>query len=225
MISLSCLFVLTHAAGFRHSYIPTAVEVLTRLGERSGLFEVYATDECSELTHEMLSKCEAVLFMTSGNLPLTEGQRMALIDFVKRGGGFVGVHNATDTLYDFPEYGRMLGGYFLSHPWTQEVTVVVEDHNHPSTRHLPERFKVYEEVYTFKNWSKERTHVLISLDINSVDLSKGTRSDNYYALAWYHTYGRGRVFYTAFGHFTKLWRTEWFQKHLLGGILWSMKKH
>ena len=224
MISLSRLFVLTYAAGFRHSYIPTAVEVLTRLGERSGLFEVYATDECSELTYEMLSKCEAVLFMTSGNLPLTEEQRMALIDFVERGGGFIGVHNAADTLYDFPEYGRMLGGYFLSHPWTQEVTVVVEDHNHPSTRHLPERFKVYEEIYTFKDWSKEKTHVLISLDVNSVDLSKGTRSDNYYALAWCHTYGRGRVFYTAFGHFTKLWRTEWFQKHILGGILWSMKK-
>ncbi|RLF18235.1 MAG: ThuA domain-containing protein [Thermoprotei archaeon] len=219
------LFVLTHSAGFRHSYLSTAIEVLTRLGERTGLFEVYATDECSELTPDMLSSCKAVLFMTSGNIPLSAEQRNALIEFVLNGGGFIGVHNAADTLYDFPKYGEMLGGYFHSHPWVQEVTVIVEDRDHPSTKHLPQRFRTLEEIYVFKNWSRRRTHVLISLDINSVDLSKGPRKDKDYALAWCHMYGRGRVFYTAFGHFTKTWREEWFQKHLLGGIAWAMRKN
>lgn len=219
---MSRLLVLTHSAGFRHNYLTTAVEVLTRMGERTGRFEVYATEDCSEVTGEMLDECSAVLFMTTGELPMSEEQKRSLIRFIKGGGGFVGVHNAADTFYEFPEYGRMIGGYFSRHPWRQEVYVIVEDSSHPSTRHLPRRFKVLEEIYTFKDWSRDRTHVLISLDNSSVDLAKGDREDNDYALAWCHSYGSGRVFYTAFGHFIKLWRTGWFQRHLLGGILWAM---
>lgn len=217
------VLILAHSAGFRHSYIPTAIEVLTKLGERTGRFEIFATEECSEVTRERLKEIDCLLFITTGELPMDEDQKRAIIDFVKGGKGFVGVHNATDTFYKFPEYGKMIGGYFSAHPWTQEVYVIVEDRNHPSTRHLPERFKVKEEIYTFKNWSRDRTHVLISLDNSSVDLSKGTRPDHDYALAWCHPYGEGRVFYTAFGHFTALWREKWFQKHLLEGILWAMK--
>ncbi len=215
------VLVFTHSAGFRHSYIPTAVEVITKLGERSGMFEAFATEEPADLDPEGLREYAAIVFLTTGELPLTDEQRRALIDYVRGGGGFVGVHNAADTLYSFREYGEMLGGYFHSHPWTQVVRVIVEDQSHPSTRHLPRTFEVLEEVYTFRDWSRARTHVLISLDNSSVDLSRGTRPDNDYALAWCHSYGRGRVFYTAFGHFTWLWRQDWFQRHLLGGILWA----
>jgi type 1 glutamine amidotransferase len=216
------VLVFTHSAGFRHSYISTAVEVITKLGERSGAFEAFATEEPGDLDPNGLREYAAILFLTTGELPLTDEQKLALIDYVKGGGGFVGVHNAADTFYNFREYGEMLGGYFHSHPWTQVVRVIVEDPNHPSTRHLPRTFEVLEEVYTFRDWSRARTHALISLDTSSVDLSKGTRPDNDYALAWCHSYGSGRVFYTAFGHFTWLWRQDWFQKHLLGGILWAM---
>ena len=156
-------------------------------------------------------------------MPLDDEHKFKLIRFVEEGGAFIGVHNAADTLYKYPRYGEMLGGYFNGHPWTQEVGVIVEDRDHPSTRHLPEKFSVFEEVYTFRDWSREKTRVLISLDVSTVDLSKGTREDNDYALAWCHYFGRGRVFYTAFGHFTSLWRKEWFQRHLLGGILWALK--
>lgn len=212
----------THSAGFRHSYIPTAVEVLVKLGERSGKFEVFATEEPVDFDPQQLKQYSAILFLTTGEPPFNEEQKRALIEFVRSGGGFVGVHNAADTFYSFKEYGEMLGGYFLAHPWTQVIRARVEDHDHPSTRHLPPAFETLEEVYTFKEWDRSRTHVLISLDNSSVDLSKGTRPDNDYALAWCHSYGSGRVFYTAFGHFTWLWRQEWFQKHLLGGILWAM---
>ncbi len=218
------VLVFTHSAGFRHSYIPTAVEVLVKLGERSREFEVLATEEPADLDHQSLGEYSALIFLTSGELPLTEEQKRALIDYVRGGGAFIGVHNAADTFYSFKEYGEMLGGYFLAHPWTQLVKVKVEDQSHPSTKHLPPSFETLEEVYTFKEWSRERTHVLISLDNSSVDLSKGTRPDNDYALAWCHNYGSGRVFYTAFGHFTWLWRQEWFQKHLIGGILWATAK-
>jgi len=216
------MLVLTHSAGFRHSYLSTAVEILTKMGERTGLFDVYATEDCSELSEGKLRKFDCFLFLTTGEIPIHDSSKEALIELVRGGRGFVGVHNAADTLYSFKDYGSMLGGYFHSHPWTQEVYVIVEDRDHPSTKHLPSRFNVFEEIYTFRDWDPNRTHTLIRLDNSSVDLSRGTRCDNYYALAWCHTYGSGRVFYTGFGHFTKLWREEWFQRHLLGGILWSM---
>ena len=223
MKDLKKILMVTHSAGFKHDYLPTARRVVSSLGKKSGLFEVVATDECDLLNREDLKRFDAVLFATTGELPITDEQKQDFIEAIRSGKAFIGVHNATDTFYKFPEYGRMIGGYFMAHPWSQEVLVKVEDPTHPSTRHLPRSFWVKEEVYTFKNWSRERTHVLISLDNSSVDLSKGTREDNDYALCWCHNYGKARVFYTGFGHYVELWSEEWFQKHLLNGILWAMR--
>lgn len=217
------LLMITHSAGFKHDYLPVARMVIEDLGMESGMFDVTATDDCGLLNRRDLEGFDAVLFATSGELPINDDQKADFIGAIRGGKGFIGVHNAADTFYSFPEYGRMLGGYFQSHPWTQEVTVIVEDRSHPATRHLPERFRVREEVYTFRDWFRERTHVLISLDVSSVDLSRGTRADNDYALSWCHNYGEGRVFYTAFGHFKEIWAERWFQIHLLNGILWAMK--
>jgi len=222
-LKITKVIMLTHSAGFRHDYLSAARETVRELGRTSGKFQVLDTEDCSVINDETLSGSSALLFATTGELPINEEHKKAVITFVKNGGGFVGVHNATDTFYKFPEYGEMLGGYFQAHPWTQEITALVEDQKHPATRHLPKTFKVKEEVYTFKNWSREKTHVLIGLDKTSVDLSKGTRPDNDYALCWCHSYGKGRVFYTAFGHFIELWKEEWLRKHLLNGILWAMK--
>ncbi|MCX8171571.1 MAG: ThuA domain-containing protein [Candidatus Bathyarchaeota archaeon] len=217
------LLMITHSAGFKHDYLPVARKTVEELGNKSGIFDVVATDECDLLNREDLKKFDAILFATTGELPISDEQKMDFINAIRNGIGFIGVHNAADTFYKFPEYGRMLGGYFHSHPWTQEVAVIVEDRNHQATRHLPERFTVKEEIYTFRDWSRDKTHVLIRLDNSSVDLSKGTRPDNDYALCWCHSYGEGRVFYTAFGHFKEIWSEKWFQIHLLNGILWAMK--
>jgi hypothetical protein len=171
-----------------------------------------------------LKDFDALLFATTGELPISDEDKQALLAFVRSGKGFIGVHNATDTFYQFEAYGEMLGGYFNGHPWNQEALFVVEDAHHPSTRHLPPAFRVKEEIYTHRNWSRDRTHVLISLDNNSVDLSKGNREDHDYALVWCHPYGEGRVFYTGFGHYPETWRQGWFQQHLLGGILWALRE-
>ena len=213
---------LTHSAAFKHDYLPVAAQTVGELGQETGQFEVLATEDCSAISRDNLRGFSALLFATTGELPMSEGQKSALTDFVRSGGAFVGVHNATDTFYRFPDYGRMTGGYFNGHPWTQEVIVRVEDHSHPSTRHLPGRFFVKEEVYTFKEWNRDKTHVLISLDNTSVDLSKGTREDHDYAMCWHHGYGEGRVFYTAFGHFREIWAEGWFRTHLARGIEWAM---
>jgi len=217
------ILVLTHSAGFAHDYLPTAQMTIREMGYRSGEFEALVYCDCSKVDWGSLKDFKAVLFATTGELPMSDSDKKGFIESIRSGVGFVGVHNATDTFYKLPGYGEMIGGYFSGHPWSQEVVARVEDRNHPSTEHLGKSFRVKEEVYTFRNWSRPRTHVLVSLDNSSVDLGKGNRPDKDYALCWCHEFGKGRVFYTGFGHFPELWYEEWFRKHLLGGILWAMR--
>jgi len=136
----------------------------------------------------------------------------------------VGIHSATDTFYKWPEYGDLIGGYFDQHPWHQQVTIKVEDQRHPATDHLGRTFTITDEIYQFKDFSRTRVHVLLSLDAASVDLNKPAvhRADRDFAIAWSRTYGKGRVFYTALGHRPEVWQDERFQQHLLGAIRWVM---
>lgn len=218
------LLYLTQAAGFQHAVLPLSEKVVRELGETSGAFAVTVARDSSVLTAENLKQYDAVFFFTTGELPLSADQKAALLDFVRSGKGFIGVHSAADTLYSWPEYGEMLGGSFDGHPWRQEVVVRVEDRTHPATRHLPESFRITDEIYQFKNWSRDKVHVLLSLDVSSVDLTRPgvKRTDKDFALAWCRRYGRGRVLYTAFGDDPAVWQDERFHKLLLGGIRWAL---
>ncbi len=119
---------------------------------------------------------------------------------------------------------QLIGGYFDQHPWHQEVTINVEDQRHPATRHLEKKFKITDEIYQFRDFSRSRVHVLLSLDPDSVDLNKPAvhRTDKDFAIAWSRTYGKGRVFYTALGHRPEVWQDKRFQQHLLGAMRWVM---
>ncbi len=214
------ILMLRHSAGFEHSYLPDAEVAIKKLGKEHG-WEVTTTHLCQRINAKNLENLDMLIFATTGSLPFDEDQKQAILDFVKGGKAFVGIHNAADTCYDWPEYGEMLGGYFAGHPWTQEVNVIVEDPNHPATRMLGSSFKVFDEIYTFKNWDRNKTHVLMSLDNDSIDLQKGNRDDNDYALGWCHDYGQGRVLFTAFGHPDELWHKKWFQQHIAGCIKWA----
>ena len=218
------LLYVTHSAGFRHDALPYSQEVVTKLGAESGAYEATCTDDVSTVDWNNLGQYDAIVFCTTGELPIPDEGRQHLIDFVKGGKAFIGVHNATDTFYKYAPYGEMIGGYFNGHPWHQEVGIIVEDRNHPATRHLPERFTIHDEIYTHRNWSREKTHVLMRLDNESIDLAKGAgkRNDNDFAMAWCHPFGQGRVFYTALGHGMPTWTDERFHQHLLGGIQWAM---
>jgi len=214
---------LTHSAGFKHDVLPLSEQVLKEIAARSDI-DVTATQDCSMVSREGLKPYDAVVFYTTGELPMSDEQKAALIDFVKSGKGFVGIHSATDTFYNWAEYGEMIGGYFDGHPWHQEVAIRVEDPRHPATRHLGASFKIADEIYQFKNFSRERVRVLMSLDPGSVDLTKPgvRRADKDFALAWQRDFGRGRVFYTALGHRPEVWRDERYQRHLVEGLRWAM---
>lgn len=214
------ILMLRHSLGFEHTYLPDAEVALKQLGKKNG-WNVRTTHRLDRINAENLDKLDMLVFAATGNLPFDDAQKQGILDFVRNGKAFVGIHNATDTCYDWAEYGEMLGGYFAGHPWHQEVNIVVEDTDHPATRMLGDSFRVTDEIYTFKNWDRDKTHVLMRIDNDSVDLSKGNREDHDYAMGWCHTYGKGRVMYTALGHPDDLWREPWFLEHIAGCIKWA----
>ena len=219
------LLYVTHSAGFRHEALPYSQEVVQKLGADSGAYAAVCTDDVSTVDWDRLDQFDSIAFCTTGELPVSDSAKDNLIGFVRGGKGFIGIHNATDTFYNYAPYGEMLGGYFNGHPWHQEVGILVEDKNHASTRHLGDSFKIHDEIYTHRNWSRDKTHVLLRLDNSSIDLSKATgyRDDHDIAMAWQHPFGEGRVFYSGLGHGKETWSDERFHQHLLGGIQWTMR--
>ena len=218
------VLMVTATAGFHHSSIATAQQVVPRLGEEGGGYVttlVRDVEDLGAVTPERLAETDVVLFAnTSGELPLDDGQKRALADFVANGGGFVGTHSATDTFYEWPEYGRLVGTYFKEHPWTQEVRMVVEDTAHPIVQGLGlgDAFVAMEEVYTFRTNPRPNVQVVLSLDVASVGLPAGSAD---HPLAWCSQYGAGRVFYTALGHFEEMWEDARFQRLLVNGLRWA----
>lgn len=206
---------LTATAGFRHDSIATARQVMVGLATSTGEFTITATEDIAMISATTLSAFDVVFFAnTSGELLFTPDQKSALIDFVNGGKGFIGTHSATDTLYDWPDYGRLVGAYFKEHPWTQTATVVVEDQSHPAAAGLGDRFTSMEEFYTFRENPRPRVQVLLRLDAASV------ASTGDYPLAWTQSIGSGRTYYNALGHFDTTWTDARFQRQLRGAIRW-----
>jgi type 1 glutamine amidotransferase len=213
------VLLVTATAGYYHDSIPTARRVVQELAARSGELTVTTVADSSGLAAlgaSTLAEHDVLCFAnTSGELPLGEGQKRAILDFVAGGKGFVGTHSATDTCYDWPAYGELVGAYFESHPWVQPGRVVVEDAGHPSTRDLGASFTIAEEFYTFRANPRPGVRVLLRLDASSVG------ADGDYPLAWWKPYGVGRVYYNALGHFAETWEDPRFQTQLLGALRWA----
>jgi uncharacterized protein len=213
------VLMLTATAGFRHDSIAAARQVMTTLGAATGEFTVTATDEVAAVTSASLANYDVLFFaLTSGELAFTADQKAAILAFVSRGGGMLGAHSATDTLYNWPEYGSLIGAYFKEHPWTRQASVIVEDVTHPVTAGLGDRFAIEEEFYTFRDNPRPRVHVLLRLDAASV----GDTGD--YPLAWTLTHGGGRVYYNALGHFPSTWNDRRFQQQIAAAIRWTARR-
>jgi len=213
---------MTHSAGYVHDSIPTSCAVMQELATRSGRFEVLCSEDLSLIAADSLRNFDILYFFTSGELELSDQQKADLLAFVRDGKGFGGVHSATDTLYTWQEYGDLIGAYFNGHPWAQEVSINVEDSDDPIVSALSPSFRIVDEIYQFRNFSRDRVHVLMSLDTTSVDLTapEVAREDGDFPLAWRSNYGQGRVFYTALGHFSETWLDERFQTMLLNALVW-----
>jgi len=218
------LLYLTLSAGFKHDSVAPSRDIVKAIGEKSGAFETTLADDVSGFTTENLKNYDAVMFYTTGELPMTGEQKAAFVNFVRSGHGFVGVHSATDTFYLWPDYLDIVGAYFNDHPWHQLVTVDVVDPESPIVKFLGKSFQVNDEIYQMSDFQAKTSRVLLKLDTSSVDMKSPRVRQRFYGypLAWTRNVGDGRVFYTALGHEEAVWKSDWFQQLLLNGIEWAM---
>lgn len=210
------MLVFSKTAGFRHESIEPGIEALKKLGTSNG-FEVIATEDASYFEEETLKDFTVVVFLNTTGDVLNFNQQADFERYIQAGGGFVGIHAATDTEYGWHWYGGLVGGYFDSHPKVQEAKLIVEDRSHISTKHLEEEWIREDEWYNFKKLNPD-VHVLVSIDENSYE---GGNHGGSHPMAWYHEYDGGRAFYTEFGHTPETYQEEAYLKHLLGGIKYA----
>ncbi|MGP3967770.1 ThuA domain-containing protein [Streptomyces sp. 6N223] len=211
------VLVFSKTAGFRHDSIDEGVAALTRLGAGNG-FTVTATEDAAAFTTDNLVPYEAVVFLSTTGDVLNDPQQAAFEDHIAAGGGYAGIHAASDTEYDWPWYGRLVGAYFDSHPAIQQATIDVEDHAHDATAHLDPAWTRTDEWYNYRTNPRPDTHVLASLDESSY--SGGTMNGDH-PIAWCHPYDGGRAFYTGGGHTAESYAEPDFLRHLLGGIRYA----
>jgi hypothetical protein len=219
------LLVFTLAKGFAHSSIPLAAETLKFMGEKTKAYETLITDDPAVFKPDTLKEFDAICFDQCTGEPLSDAQaKAALLEFIKQGKGFIGIHAATDCFYQWRDYGEMIGGYFAGHPFGH-ISVKLDD---PMSRLNAafggQGFEISDEIYTFKEtYSRERLRVLLSVDWeNSGNLNGGNRADNDYALSWIREYGQGRVFYCAFGHQEAIWWNPRILAHFLAGVQYAL---
>ncbi len=241
------LLVFNRCRGFVHSAIPTGAKALELMGHKTGAYVATVTDDPAMFEPETLAQFDAVcmnnstgpVFMPENFDQLTPEEQKAaserdarlkksLLDFVSGGKGLVGVHAATDCLYEFPEYGEMIGGYFDGHPWGAGETegIRIDDPAHPlNAPFLGKGFMVQDEIYQFKEpYSREKLRILLTLDPEKTDMTKEgmKRADGDYAVAWVRSYGGGRVFYCSLGHNDAIFCTPSILEHYLAGIQFAM---
>ncbi|MEU6643905.1 ThuA domain-containing protein [Saccharomonospora sp. NPDC046836] len=212
------VLVFSKTAGYRHQSIPTGIAAIQELGAANH-FTVEATEDAAAFTDDNLARFDAVVWLSTTGDVLNADQQAAFERYVAAGGGYAGVHAASDTEYDWPWYGDLVGAYFQSHPQIQPATVNVEDRQHPSTASLPYQWNRTDEWYNFRENPRQDVHVLASLDESSYSPGNGAMGDH--PIAWCHENSGGRAWYTGGGHTTESYSEPEFLQHLLGGIQYA----
>jgi type 1 glutamine amidotransferase len=211
------VLVFSKTASFRHSSIDEGVAAIAALGAAND-FTVTATENAAAFNAANLASFEAVVFLcTTGDI-LNATQQTAFEQYIQAGGGWVGVHSAADTEFGWAWYGELVGAYFQNHPAIQQATIVVEDHVHPSTAHLPDTWVRTDEWYNYQTNPRASVHVLATLDESTYS---GGADGADHPIAWYHDYSGGRAWYTGLGHTEATYAEPLFRQHLLGGILYA----
>jgi len=213
------VLVFSKTAGFRHDSIPDGIAAIRQLGQQNG-FEVDATEDAAAFSDANLAQYRTVVFLSTTGEILNAEQQSAFEHFIRNGGGYVGVHSATDTEYDWTWYGGLAGAYFQDHPNIQQATIRIEDNAHPSTTGLPTNWQRTDEWYNFRSNPRGRVRVLARLDESTY--TGGTMGADH-PIAWCQLYDGGRSWYTAAGHTRESYGEPLFRQHLLGGIQFAAK--
>ena len=211
------ILVFTKTNGYRHQSIEKGVAALRELSQIDG-FSLDHTEDSLQFNPKTLSQYKLVVFLSTTGDVLGTAQEKAFRAYMEEGGSFMGIHAATDTEYDWPWYGTLVGAYFESHPKQQQATLHVVDRDHPSTAHMPERWSHFDEWYNFRDL-QPGLKVLINLDETSYEGGSNGKS---HPIAWYHSTGGGRSFYTGMGHTDAAFEDPTFRQHLSGGLRYCL---
>ena len=238
------LLIFTKATGFVHPSITVGAKCFELMGQRTGAWSSVTSDDPESFAPEKLKDVDAILFMsTTGELFVKDKKqadllrdaskplppevqrakqlRESLLSVVRNGGGIMGVHAATDSSYQWKEYGEMMGGYFNGHPWGK-ITLHIDEPQNPVNAAFGDKpFTIEDEIYTFRApYSRDRLHVLTSIDLEASKLDAGFNrpADHDYAVSWLNRFGQGRVFYCSLGHQEKTYWNPTVLKHYLAGM-------
>lgn len=212
------ILVFSKTGGFRHASIKDGIAAITKLADEHHITADF-TEDASLFTDSNLAHYKAVVFLlTTGTNILNDDQKAAFERYIRAGGGYAGLHSATDTEYKWTWYGQLVGAYFKSHPSIQQATIHVVDHNHPSTSMLPANWIRTDEWYNFATNPRSNVHVLMTMDESTY---KGGIMGSDHPIAWYHEFDGGRAWYSALGHTSESYTEPLFVAHLWGGIAYA----
>lgn len=222
---------------YQHDSISHAFATIERLGRESGAFDTYIRTDSQLITKQPvpeparnsrnLNYFDAIFFFGTGD-NLSQQQKKDLLSFIHDDGkGFVGAHTGDDAFFEWPEFAEMIGGWFDNHPWGQfDAPVIVEDPAFPAMKPFPLRFTIHDEIYEHQNFDRAKVRVLASLDASKLDYSRPNinRKDHDFPVAWAKMYGKGRVFYSTFGHSDDVWDNPMVQRMYLEAVRWALRQ-
>ena len=211
------VLVFTKTKAYRHKNISDGVYALREIGK--GIFVVEQTEDSGVFTSDNLKRFSTVVFFSTTGDVLNKEQQAAFEHYIHSGGGFVGIHAAADTEYDWPWYGQLVGAWFKDHTEVILATVRREDKTHISTIDFPDSWRRADEWYRFRTNPRESVRVLVT--VNDQDLGKVTMNGDH-PISWMHEFEGGRAWYTGMGHTKESFLEPEFKKHVLGGIVWAM---
>ncbi|MES2658347.1 MAG: ThuA domain-containing protein [Verrucomicrobiota bacterium] len=245
------ILIFSKTNGFRHGSIATGKIALTEMGKKTGAYETIISDDLDNFEVDQLKKFDAVCFLsTTMNVfspnneemkKLSEDDKKAatekearlkenLMKFVRSGRGFIGIHAATDTFYEWVEYNQMINGCFDGHPWNADAKVSIKvepgQEKHPLVAMFNgENVEFAEEIYQFKEpYDSKAVHMLLRLDIEKTDMTRPgvKRTDGDFGVAWARHWSKGRVFYCSIGHNHEMYWNPKILSHYLAGIQWAL---
>jgi type 1 glutamine amidotransferase len=211
------VLIFSKTSGFRHTSIEPGIKAITALGRENG-FKTDTTEDSADFTQANLKRYAGVIFLSTTGDVLNPEQQLAFESYIRGGGGFVGVHSATDTEYGWPWYGKLVGAWFDSHGDIQNAAV--ETVSPFGSAKLPQPWVRRDEWYNFKSVSPQTT-VILKLDTHSFI---GSKHGGNHPIAWYHEFEGGRAFYTGLGHTDESFSEAPFLAHVLDGIRYALRR-
>lgn len=215
------VLVFTKANGFIHESRIAGAEAIKKL-EKEFQFIVTKSEDSLLFRKNELDKFDVIVFLsTSGNI-LDEEGKYSFVEFIRNGGGFVGIHGATTTEYDWVWFNKLIGAHFDKHPKIQRAVMNILNPNTLSTQHLPNQWVWTDEWYNWRNELSPEIEVLITVDETTYE---GGKHEKFHPICWRHKFEGGRSWYTAIGHSAESYNDNDFLKHIAGGIMWASGKY